>query len=152
MNPRVEEALAMLAQGQRPQDVPPTAHDMGGVGSQDDARRLRTGLRYSDEQLIRMFRDKGYDLSQLTLQELERLDKMTKVVGGLNAIVPVAPPNPERPWQAMDPQLMTPTWHGSQDDAENFLRQFEGVDPLALRGLHMGMPSPLPGAYSFRRR
>lgn len=152
MNPRVEEALAMLAQTQRPQDQAPVMPESGGVGTQDDARRLTTGLRYNDEQLIRMFRDKGYDLSQLNLQELERLDQMTKVIGGSGALVPVAPPNPERPWQAMDPQLMTPTWHGNRDDAENFLRQFEGVDPLALRGVQMGMPSPLPGAYSFRRR
>lgn len=152
MDPEMLEAMTRLAQLQRPQDQTASAPEMlGGNQPADVQMTVRPPARRSDEELFRIWRDRSIPLSSLTLPELERLDQLTApAMGGMQPLVPVTPPNPERPYGVVDPQVNTRLWYETRQDAEDLLRQL-GQDPYQLPGVQAGMPSALPGALRFRR-
>jgi hypothetical protein len=152
MDPQMIEVMSRLAQLQRPQDQTPVMPDtMGARPPADFQTTVRPPVQRSDEELFRIWRDKQSDLSILTVPELQRLEQLTRpTTGGLRPLVPVAPPNPERPYGVHDPQVGTKLWFETAQDADDLLRQM-GEDPMQLPGVWPGIPAPLPGALRFRR-
>lgn len=103
-----------------------------------------------DATLLKFFYSPTADLSSLTTEELTRLLALTDPIRSVGPapLVPIIPPNPERPYLARDPNPMIENlWFERPEDVEWFYRSI-GVDPFQLRGVYRGIQTPLPKAWT----